>query len=143
MRIERAVYWALAGALLGFGFIGLLSIGLPFAILGLALVIFGLIRRWFNGVWALLIGIGGVPALILVFDIVTAPPQCPSGPIMLPPGVHSYVCGGPLDNYVMLAIIFGVIALVGVVWPLILWLWRGAHRDGGEGSPMAPRRRMP
>jgi hypothetical protein len=118
MQTRRILYWALAGAVMGFGVIGALSIGVPFLLVGVALVIFGLIRRWFGGLWALLIGLGGLPALILTLDIVTAPPQCPPGPITLPPGVSSYECSGPLDNYVKLAIIFGAIALVGVAWPL-------------------------
>lgn len=119
MLTRQILYWALAGALMGFGVIGILSIGFPFLLLGLGLVIFGLIRRWFTGFWAFLIGFGGLPALILALDIVTAPPQCPPGPIILPPGVHSYECSGPLGNYVTLAIIFGAIALVGVVWSLV------------------------
>jgi hypothetical protein len=131
MRTRRPLYWALAGSLMGFGFIGILSIGSPFLLLGLGLVIFGLIRHWFGGFWAFLIGFGGLPALILIFDIVTAPPQCPPGHIVLPPGVHFYECGGPLDNYRMLAIIFGAIALVGVAWPLIQRFWHGTHGAGG------------
>lgn len=131
MQTRRILYWALAGALMGFGYIGILSIGFPFLLLGLGLVIFGLIRRWLNGLWAFLIGFGGLPALILVLDIITAPPPCPPGEITLPPGVHSFTCSGPLGNYVTLAIIFGAIALVGVAWPLVLWLWRRARRAGG------------
>ena len=56
MQTRRILYWALAGALMGFGYIAILSIGSPFLLLGLGLVIFGLIRRWFTGFWAFLIG---------------------------------------------------------------------------------------
>ncbi len=34
MRLLRIAYWFLTGGLVGFGFVGLLSIGLPFLIVG-------------------------------------------------------------------------------------------------------------
>jgi hypothetical protein len=86
MRTRRTLYWLLAGALMGFGVIGILSIGFPFLLVGLGLTIFLLIRRWLSGAWALLVGFGGLPALILAFDVLTAPPPCPPGPVTLQPG---------------------------------------------------------
>ena len=124
MRDRRIMYgyWLITGGLIGFGVLGLLSIGLPFLLLGLLLLIAGL-RFWHTqGFWLVLIGLGVLPTAILVFDIMTAPPPCPAGPIRLPPGVHSYECGGSLNNYYVLAAIFGALALVGAAWPLFRWL---------------------
>lgn len=36
-----ALYWAVAGAMLGFGMIGLMSIGAPFLLLGLIMAALG------------------------------------------------------------------------------------------------------
>lgn len=126
MRDRRIMYgyWIITGGLIGFGVIGILSIGLPFLLLGLILLIAGLVFWHAQGFWLLLIGLGVLPAAILVFDIVTAPPPCQAGPIRLPAGVHSYECSGPLDGYYVLAAVFGATALMGIAWPLFRWLFQ-------------------
>jgi hypothetical protein len=127
MPIWRVLYWLVTGALVGFGFIGILSIGLPFLLVGLAMVVFGAIRLGGSGIWALLVGLGGLPTAFLIIDIVTAPPPCPPGgtlPFRLPSGALAYSCSGPMNSYYVMAAIFGAIALVGLIWGFVAWRWR-------------------
>jgi hypothetical protein len=49
MIVARTLYWLLTGALIGFGVSGMASIGLPFLLLGLLLVIVGAIRLGARG----------------------------------------------------------------------------------------------
>ncbi|WIG60438.1 MAG: hypothetical protein OJF49_003186 [Ktedonobacterales bacterium] len=137
-----AGYWLLTGAALGFGFIGILSIGLPFIALGLGMIVFGAVRRWGRGLWALLVGFGGLPALILLWDVFSAPWACMtnsgyssgvSTSTSSQTSMSYYTCVdtpvGPLTTYHVLAMGFGVIALAGLAWPLLRRLWarsRGA-----------------
>jgi hypothetical protein len=128
-------YWLLTGALMGFGVIASLSIGFPFLVLGLILVIVGLIvgalRRRITGFWAVLVGFGGLPALILLWDVTSAPWAClPAGGGFSQPNVNYYTCVdtavGPLTTYHIIAFGFSVIALLGLAWPLVHHLWRQA-----------------
>jgi hypothetical protein len=123
MSNARTAYWLATGALLGFGFIGIWSIGLPFLVLGLGMVVFGAIRRWYAGAWAALVGLGGLPSLILLADLLSAPWAClPGGGVAFttPSHVDYYSCVqtplGPLTTYHVLAAVFAVIALVGIAW---------------------------
>ena len=129
MQRGRVLYWLVTGALIGFGFIGILSIGWPFLLVGLAMVVYGTIRLGGSGIWALLVGLGGLPTVILVLYMVTAPPPCPPGGIIhpLPAGVP-YSCSGPMDSYHVMAAIFGVIALAGLIWGVVAWRWQH-HRE--------------
>jgi hypothetical protein len=114
----RFFYWMVAGALIGFGAIGILSIGLPFLFIGLGMVTYGIIHFRARGFWAALIGFGTLPALILIVDILTAPPPCTGQPLTLPPNT-SMSCSYIPDSYYIMAVIFGAIALVGMAWPLL------------------------
>lgn len=131
MFIGRILYWLLAGALIGFGVIAILSIGSPFILLGMILVIFGAIRLGGAGVWAALVGFGGVPAGILIWDVASAPWACmsPTGGAL--PNVNYYTCVdtflGTLTTYHVMAFGFGVIALVGLAWPLLHQLLSRPH----------------
>jgi hypothetical protein len=109
----RALYWFVAGALLGFGVIAILSIGVLFLLAGLIMVVIGAIRFGARGLWAGLIGFGLVPMLILLNDL-----QQPIQP------------ESTAQAYQMLAIIFGAIALLGLVWGLVAALrgWRTPAR---------------
>jgi hypothetical protein len=78
MFIGRVLYWLLTGALIGFGAIAILSIGFPFLLLGLILVVFG-----------------------------------------------------PLTTYHVYAFGFGVIALIGLAWPLLHQLVIRPHGMSG------------
>ena len=115
MAAPQQFYWLLAGALIGFGLIAILSIGFPFLLVGCGLVIYGIIRFRFRGFWAFLVGFGALPALILAAQLVGSP---------LPPctGTSRGDCYPPA--YSTLAIFFGGIALLGGVWPLLRVLLR-------------------
>lgn len=134
MSIGRTLYWLLTGALIGFGCIAILSIGFPFIILGLILFIIGAIRLGGRGLWAALVGLGGLPALILLWDVTSAPWACLPGTGELAlPNVHNYyVCvdtsAGRLTSYQVLAFGFGLIALAGLAWPLLGRVWRQVRR---------------
>lgn len=127
MSIRCAGYWLITGALTGSSLLGVLSFGFPFVILGVILVAVGLI--WMRGAewWTALVGFGGVPAVLLLLEVTSRPWACISGPVTGGrPNVGYYTCVetpvGPLTIYHIMAIVFGAIALAGLVWAL----WR-AH----------------
>jgi hypothetical protein len=91
-RKASVLYWAVAGALTGFGLIGLMTIGAPFLIVGTIMALIGLLwllvstildlvgplqrveepREFLGGlvlhlegVWAFPVGFGGLPALVM------------------------------------------------------------------------------
>jgi len=76
MSLLRACYWLLTGALLGVGVIALLSIGIFLLAAGLVLLVVGLIRLRGRECWAALVGFGAFPALILLWDVTSAPWAC-------------------------------------------------------------------
>jgi hypothetical protein len=131
----RLAYWLVTGALLGFGLLGILTIGVPILLVGVALVIFGAIRLGGSGLWAAVVGFGSIPALVLLYDITSAPWAClPAGGRVTTPSSQPYAVGsyytcvdtpvGPLTIYHVLAIGFGIIALVGIAWPLLRQIFR-------------------
>ena len=129
MSTGRVLYWMLAGSLIGFGLIALLSIGLPFLLLGLVLIVFGAVRLGGQGLWAAFVGFGGLPALILLWNVSSAAWACqPSSGGSSQPNVNYYTCVdtivGRLTTYHVLALGFGVIALLGLSWPLLRHTWR-------------------
>ena len=134
MSIGRTLYWLLTGALVGFGYIAILSIGFPFLVLGLILLPVGAIRLGGRGLWAGLVGLGGLPALILLWDVTSAPWACLPGTGELSlPNVHNYYAcvdtfAGRLTTYHVLAFGFGLIALAGLAWPLLSRAWRQGRR---------------
>jgi len=119
MQNQRLLYWLIAGALIGFGLIGILSIGFPFIIVGLVLCIYGVIRFRASGCWAAIIGFGALPAVILVLDIITAPPPCTGQALTSPPGGSGVSCSSIPSSYYIMALTFGFIALLGAAWPLL------------------------
>jgi hypothetical protein len=72
----RIIYWLLTGALLGVGFIAILSIGSLFVLLGVLLLVFGALRVGQRGIWAAFVGFGALPAGILIWDVTSAPWAC-------------------------------------------------------------------
>lgn len=93
MSIGWTLYWLLTGALIGFGVIAILSVGIPFLLLGLILVVFGAVRHKGAGLWAALVGVGGLPVLILVWDVISAPWACATSDAL--PNVHYSTCVDP------------------------------------------------
>jgi hypothetical protein len=97
----NAFYWVTSGAMTGFGLIGLMTIGFPFLVVGLAMAVVGVWRPGISGAWGFLIGFGGLPSLVFLLHIaqgiLTAlNPYCaqPGGPVQRcrPQLVRSRVC---------------------------------------------------
>jgi hypothetical protein len=116
MRGWRFLYWLLVGLAIGAGFVSfdVYFIALAFILIGLALLILGIVRFRGSEFWALLVGLGGFPTFIIVFDIVTASPPCTGNTLTIPPGATSTSCSSTLQNYYVFAIVFAAITLVGV-----------------------------
>lgn len=121
MSAPQNFYWLLAGAFTGFGLIGILSIGLPFLLVGCAMVIYGVIRFRFSGFWAFLVGFGLLPALFLVVQLVGFPMStCTVTSTGLSYESSGATSGGCYPSaYYTLAIFSGCIALLGGAWPLL------------------------
>jgi hypothetical protein len=102
----RALYWFVAGGLLGFGVIAILSIGAPLILLGLILVVIGAIRLGARELWGALLGCGLVPLAFLLNDL-----QDPN----IQPAATA-------QTYQVLALIFGAIAALGLAWGVVATL---------------------
>lgn len=68
-RWTVSLYRTLTGAMIGFGLIGLMTIGFPFLIVGAVMIVIGLLRFGIAGLPAFFVGFGGVPALLLTFSL--------------------------------------------------------------------------
>ncbi len=123
-------YWAAAGALAGFGLIGLMTIGAPFLLVGVVLALVGLVFLRTRGFWAFFVGFGGLPALAFLLHIsdgirsalnpYCAQPGEPGMPGAPVPGPVSVSCSFvPASYYVMFAV-FAAVALFGVAVGLLL-----------------------
>jgi hypothetical protein len=117
----RLLYWLMTGLVIGTGLISfdVYLISLPLILIGLALLISGISRFRGSEFWALLIGLGVVPASILVFDIVTASPPCTGNILTVPPGGTGASCSYIPQSYYVFALVFAAIALVGVAGLLL------------------------
>jgi hypothetical protein len=91
--IEVTIYWALAGALIGFGVIGGFSIGIPLVLIGIYFMSFGLARLEHRGLWAALVGFGAVPMGLLLWN---------SG-----------------SDAIVGVLLFGAIVAAGMIWGLL------------------------
>lgn len=105
------VYWAIVGALMSFGGLALMSIGLPFLVAGWGLALVGLFALELRGVWAITTGLGGAP----VYPVLLGSGRS----ISLPTG----------SEEIAVLAFFGAIALSGPVVRLLL-LVRGRSSDG-------------
>ncbi len=124
----NVLYWATTGALVGFGLIGLMSIGFPVVVAGLVMAVAGVWRPGIGGAWGFLIGFGGLPALVLLLNIVEGArtalnPYCawqggPGTPI--PPGAGPVECAFIPGSYYVMFAIFSAVALLGVALGLLL-----------------------
>jgi hypothetical protein len=123
----RVAYWLLTGALIGFGLIGILSIGSPFLLLGMVLIAIGALRVGARGIWAALVGFGALPAAILIWDVTSMPWACEMSGNLPLPNANYFSCVdtpfGLFTSYHVMAFFFGLIALFGLVWPLAQRLW--------------------
>ena len=103
----RALYWFVAGTLIGFGVLAILSIGAVFLAAGALFAVFGAIRLGARGLWAGLVGIGLLPVLILIGDLASPQPIEPAT---------------TAQTYMLLAVIFGAITLLGLLWGAVAGL---------------------
>ncbi len=122
--------WALTGALAGVGLIAILSLGWALILLGAILAGATVWISRGHGLWALLVGFGLAPAAILLFDIATAPPPCPTQPVIVTGG--SYTCGYTPPSYTYLAAGFLAVAVIGALVPLRRRIMR-SPRPGHNG----------
>lgn len=125
----QLIFWLVVGTLIGFGWGGLASIGLPFLLIGIILLVYGLMRFGPAGVWAALIGFGVLPAFLILYgDRLYGPPDCPFGRglTIIPdePGSTHVACGQIPASYVLFVAFYGVVALVGMIWGLVTTLRR-------------------
>ena len=123
-EITSAAYWAVTGALIGFGGLALMTIGLPFLLFGLAMAVFSLFMLWVKGVWAGTVGLGGVPLYVVLMDVLEAArssarpcTQEGSFTIAAPSGPSESVvasCSPPIsEGYVAVLVFFGAVTLSG------------------------------
>ncbi|HEV2235083.1 MAG TPA: hypothetical protein VGR57_00345 [Ktedonobacterales bacterium] len=105
----RMLYWFVAGSLIGFGVIAILSIDWPAILLGLVLTVTGVIRLGVREVWGALLGGGLVPLAFLLYDLQNS----------------NILPASTAQTYQLMAMTFGAIAAVGFVWGLIATLLRG------------------
>lgn len=112
-ELARFVYWLVVGAALGVGVIGILSIGLPFLVAGLILLLVGSRTVGFRGAAGILIGSGSLPAVLLLRAILTAPPPCTAA---IQPGQE---CGAVPATYTTMAVLFAGLAVLGLLAPMV------------------------
>jgi hypothetical protein len=119
-EMGSAAYWAITGAVLSFGGLGAFTIGLPFIVVGLVMAFVGLMKLWTWGVWAITVGLGAVPAYVILRDVLealgsSAPPCTQEGSSTIAPpsgadksGVVS--CSPPIpEDFVAVVMFFAVI----------------------------------
>lgn len=128
----KVLYWAIAGGFVGFGLIGVLSIGYPFLVAGVIMGVLGISKLGIRSAWSALVGFGAVPAAFLSMSLISvffiADPSCSkivwggggsmstSGSVSLAAGEESIVCSVVPGSYVIMLVIFSAIALSGVGW---------------------------
>jgi len=114
-KAGTTLFWVVTGLALGFGVVGILSVGLPFLLAGIGLAVFG-VRRWgWRDSWIVLVTLGVVDALIVMHTISSGGPPCPrsgagSGPI---------TCANTPSTYAQAVIVFWCIALFGACLPVL------------------------
>lgn len=129
--LASAVYWTVTGGVMAFGGLALMSIGLPFLVVGLVMAAFGLFWPGIGGVWALSLGLGGVPAYIVLSDVLEAvgasgPPCTREGEVTMAapsgPGESTVISCSPAvpDNFIVVLVFFGVIMLSGPAVRLLM-----------------------
>lgn len=103
--VLRALYWFVAGSLIGVGVIAILSIGIFLVVAGVVLAVIGAVRGWAREIWAGVIGAGLAPMLILLIDL---------------QGRDSIQPASTAEAYQTMAIVFGAIALLGIIIGVVI-----------------------
>ena len=106
---QKALYWGVAGALVGLGALGLGSFLQILFFPGIALLIYGMKQIGAGGIWAAGMGMGAVPAALLLYQYFMSNPCRVGG---------STPCNFHHENLPVVAL-FGAVALAGVMWALI------------------------
>lgn len=126
----QILYWFITGGLIGLGIISfdILFLAGPCLLVGLSLGTFGIIRWGTNRLWIAFLGLGILPALFLMNDIISASPLCTPRGLTIPPNAPSgmmVTCGTIPPTYYILLACFGGVALVRGIWPILRRLmWR-------------------
>jgi hypothetical protein len=122
---KSALYWTVTGAILGFGFLAIFTVGVLFLIVGLAMLFLAVFKLWLRGAWAVTLGLGGAPAVIFARDIVEAAassePSCTrQGSVTIPASAGegaSVACTPPItDAHLVALALFVVVAASGPAW---------------------------
>jgi hypothetical protein len=107
---KSVIYWFVVGACIGLGAITIFSIGIAFLLIGVGLAVYGFRQGLVKNLWAAVVGIGAVPALLLTYQYMTLPSYLQDGGTQsgnnFPPG------------YSAVTIAFWAIAVVGLLWGL-------------------------
>jgi hypothetical protein len=122
-----ALYWVATGAVMGFGLIGLMTIGFPFVVIGLVMAVVGVWRPGISGARGFLIGFGGLPSLVFLLHIAQGirtalNPYCaqPGGPdTTMPPPAGPVECAFIPGSYYVMFAVFTIVALLGVALELL------------------------
>jgi len=106
--VQRALYWFVAGGLIGFGVLALPSIGWLLILVGLILVVIGALRLGVRELWGAFLGCGLVPLAFLLnqYDL--------QNPDIQPAASAQFIQ--------VIAVVFGAIALLGLLWGVIATL---------------------
>lgn len=118
---NRLLYWAVTGSLLGFGWTGAWTSGLPFLLLGTNMLFYGMVKVGPTGFWTALIGFGMIPAFFLLYDYFTIERCLPGTVLTLPAGAPAGTrvsCGNVPDSYLYDGLFFAALALIGLAWSL-------------------------
>ena len=98
----RMLYWLIAGGMMGFGIMAF-GLGLLPALFGAVMALYGIRRFGSEGFWMTLIGIGTVPAVVLLLGYLMAQ--------------SSNIFAGP-PPFGAIAV-FGGVVLAGIIWGVI------------------------
>jgi hypothetical protein len=128
MSAHPWLYWLVTGAMFGLVVLGALDAPtqvLPCLAVGLILAAVGAVWLRGRGLWAMLVGLGGMPVVFLVGDVITAIPwHCitPGRPDVSSGDSSGFYCIttpiGPVNAYFIFALPFELVALIGLAFPL-------------------------
>lgn len=119
---QRLLYWTITGLLLGFGWASAWTIGLPFLIVGIGLLFYGMVQVGPTSFWAALVGFGIFPTIFLI-RIYLIENRCLPGtglfiPANAPAGTRAS-CSFAAGNFLESDAFFGGTALIGLVWGFV------------------------
>jgi hypothetical protein len=140
-------YWTTSLALIGFGILGLMSIGLPFLMIGMAMLLLGRLRNRALVYWPIMLGlIAANLAFWLTIPFYCSASSSPDG------GSSAATCSSligipwPDDATGMnvtpaaFGISFSIALIVGVVTAALVlsWLWMDRQRTSGSARRQTP-----